>query len=77
MKRVRQKEAGVGKIVKRRLEQLPESWVDVFGPSADYQEREFCAWAGQRQAVLGWLLGIDALRSGFLFDFEAMRFTVD
>ncbi|HLJ14691.1 MAG TPA: retropepsin-like aspartic protease [Bryobacteraceae bacterium] len=42
MKRVRQKEAGVGgAVVDRRIDQLPELWVSVLGRRLKYQESQF------------------------------------
>ncbi len=78
MKPARQKEAGVGrKIVSRKIEQLPELWVDVLSRRLNMKQANFVPVSdADRRYWDGWM-GIDALGVGFLLDFEAMRFTID
>ena len=78
MKHARQKEAGVGrKIVSRKIEQLPELWVDVLRRRLNIKQANFVPVSDSgRRYWDGWM-GIDALSVGFLLDFQAMRFTID
>ena len=78
MKTCPAKEAGVGrKIVSRKIEQLPELWVDVLSRRLNMKQANFVSVSdADRRYWDGWM-GIDALGVGFLLDFEAMRFTID
>jgi clan AA aspartic protease (TIGR02281 family) len=78
MKRVRQREAGVGgTIVDRKIEQLPELRVDVFRRQMVIKKANFTPVLDAAKRYWDGLMGIDALRGGFLLDFQAMRFTID
>ena len=78
MKRVRQKEASVGEtIVDRKIEQLPELWVGVLRRRLNIKKANFTPVSDADKRYWDGWLGIDAMRGGFLLDFQAMRFTVD
>jgi hypothetical protein len=78
MKPVRQKEASVGQtIVDRRIEQLPELLVAILGRQLRIKKANFTPVSDDgRRYWDGWM-GTDAMRGGFLLDFQAMRFTVN
>ena len=78
MKHARQKETGVGgTLVDRNITQLPELWVGVLGQPLKIKKANFVPEPDSDKQYSDGLLGIDALRGGFLLDFEAMRFTVE
>src|SRR5579884_2635265 len=78
MKRVRQKEAGLGgTIVKRSIEQLPELWVGGLGRPLNIEKANFAPVTDSNKRYWDGWMGINAMASGFLFDFQAMRFTVE
>jgi hypothetical protein len=78
MKRVRQKEAGVGgTIVDRKIEQLPELWVGVLRSRLNIKKANFTPVSDSGKRYWDGWMGIDALGDGFLLDFQAMRFSVD
>jgi predicted aspartyl protease len=78
MKGVRQKVAGVGgTIVGRKIEQLPELWVDVLHRRLNIKKANFTPVSDDGKRYWDGWMGIDALGGGFLLDFQSMRFTVD
>ncbi len=78
MKRVRQKKTGVGgAIVERKIEQLPELWVNVLGGRLNIKKANFMPVSDSDKRYWDGWMGIDAMRGGFLLDFQAMRFTID
>ncbi len=78
MKPVRQIEGSVGEtVVHRKLEQLPELWVDILRRRLDIKKANFTPAPDSGKRYWDGWMGIDALRGGFLLDFQAMRFTVD
>ena len=78
MKRVRQKKTGVGgTIVDSKIEQLPELWVTVSHGRLNIKKANFMPVPDGDKRYWDGLMGIDAMRGGFLLDFQAMRLTVD
>jgi predicted aspartyl protease len=78
MKPVRQKERGVGgRTIARKIEQLPEVWVDILGQRLMIKRANFTPVPdGDKRYWDGWM-GIDAMEGGFTLDFQAMHFSVD
>lgn len=78
MKPVRQRQTGVGgTIIDRKIEQLPELWVDVLGRGLNIKKANFTPVRDSDKRYWDGWMGIDAMRGGFLLDFQAMPFTVD
>lgn len=78
IRHARQKVTGVGgTIVKRKIEQLPELWVDVMGRRLTIRKANFTPLLDDGKRYWDGVIGIDALEGGFLLDFQAMRVTLD
>jgi predicted aspartyl protease len=78
MKQVRQKEASVGgTIIERKIKQLPELWIDVLGRRVNMKKANFTPVPDDNKRYWDGWMGIDAMRDGFVLDFQAMRFSLE
>jgi hypothetical protein len=63
--------------VDRKIEQLPELWVGVLRQRLNIKKANFTPVSDSGKRYWDGWMEIDAMRGGFLLDFQAMHFTVD